>query len=204
MPNSQPPSKPAALQRLPQPELRYAISIKQPWAALIVHGIKTVEVRSWPALRRGPLLIHASKTPELDPAAWGLLTTPEVEATATLIGGVIGQVELVDCIDYATREAFTADAARHKAGEHWWKPIRHGFVLAKPHRLEFVPWPGNTNFFGVTAVFKVLKPPKAKIAKPKAVAKTVIVRLPESPPQRQTRQSASLIGALTRKTQGRR
>ena len=38
-----------------------AISIKQPWAALLVVGLKTVEVRTWPTRRRGPVFIHAGK-----------------------------------------------------------------------------------------------------------------------------------------------
>src|SRR5204863_2700985 len=38
----------------------YALSLKQPWAALLVHGRKSVEVRSWPTARRGRVLIHAA------------------------------------------------------------------------------------------------------------------------------------------------
>ena len=30
----------------------FALSIKQPWAALLVHGQKTIEVRRWPTARR--------------------------------------------------------------------------------------------------------------------------------------------------------
>lgn len=41
-----------------------AISIKQPWAKLIAHGKKTIEVRSWPTHHRGPLLIVSSAQPE--------------------------------------------------------------------------------------------------------------------------------------------
>ena len=42
-----------------------AISIRQPWAWLIVHGYKDVENRTWATKHRGPILIHAGKT--LDP-----------------------------------------------------------------------------------------------------------------------------------------
>ena len=38
------------------------LSIRQPWAWLIVHGHKDVENREWATDYRGPLLIHASKT----------------------------------------------------------------------------------------------------------------------------------------------
>ena len=40
-----------------------ALSVKQPWATLLVEGQKTIEVRSWKTEYRGHLLICASKTP---------------------------------------------------------------------------------------------------------------------------------------------
>ena len=36
------------------------LSLWQPWASLMVNGIKRVETRSWPPRHTGPLLIHAS------------------------------------------------------------------------------------------------------------------------------------------------
>src|SRR6267378_3713180 len=38
------------------------ISIRQPWASLIVSGVKDVENRTWSTRYRGPVLIHASRT----------------------------------------------------------------------------------------------------------------------------------------------
>lgn len=37
-----------------------AISLLQPWATLVVMGIKTIETRGWGTKYRGPILIHAS------------------------------------------------------------------------------------------------------------------------------------------------
>lgn len=39
-----------------------ALSLLQPWASLVVMGIKTIETRSWATQYRGELLIHASKS----------------------------------------------------------------------------------------------------------------------------------------------
>lgn len=39
-----------------------ALSIRQPHAWLIVHGIKDVENRTWATTHRGPTLIHTGKT----------------------------------------------------------------------------------------------------------------------------------------------
>ncbi len=38
-----------------------ALSLLQPWATLVVIGVKQIETRSWSTAYRGPLLIHASK-----------------------------------------------------------------------------------------------------------------------------------------------
>ena len=37
-----------------------ALSIKQPWASLIAHGIKDIENRTWRTHFRGKIYIHAS------------------------------------------------------------------------------------------------------------------------------------------------
>ena len=43
-----------------------AISIKEPWASMILAGEKTIETRTWRTKYRGPLLLCASKKPESD------------------------------------------------------------------------------------------------------------------------------------------
>jgi hypothetical protein len=42
------------------------LSVRQPWAWLLVQGIKTVENRTWRTNYRGPLLIHAGGRLDLD------------------------------------------------------------------------------------------------------------------------------------------
>lgn len=41
-----------------------ALTIKQPWASLIVDGYKCYEFRSWKTNYRGKILIHAGKNLE--------------------------------------------------------------------------------------------------------------------------------------------
>lgn len=43
-----------------------ALTIRQPWASLIAHGVKTIETRSWRTHYRGPIAIHAGATADLD------------------------------------------------------------------------------------------------------------------------------------------
>ena len=127
----------------------YALSLKQPWAALLVHGRKTVEVRRWATARRGPVLIHAARLPDERPEAWARVP-PELLPAARLVGGVIGLGELKACLAYRSAQAFVADEARHLNHPAWFRPPQlYGFVFANARALPFRPFPGNVRFFRV-------------------------------------------------------
>ena len=71
-----------------------ALTIKQPWATLIMQGDKRFEFRSWQTKYRGDLLIHAGKG--IDKEAMKRL---EKYLPAKLpYGKILGKVKLVDCI----------------------------------------------------------------------------------------------------------
>lgn len=40
------------------------LTIKEPWASLILKGEKTIETRTWKTYHRGIILLHASKFPK--------------------------------------------------------------------------------------------------------------------------------------------
>src|SRR5437764_14875091 len=86
----------------------YALSLKQPWATLLVHGLKTIEVRRWPTARRGPVLIHAAKVSADRPEAWAHVPE-ELRQAAQMVGGIIGGGELMQCPGYRTLAAFSRD-----------------------------------------------------------------------------------------------
>ena len=69
------------------------ISIKQPWASLIINGYKVYEFRTWKTKYRGKLLIHASKNS--DKKAIERFKNLNLEYPE---GVIIGEVELQDCI----------------------------------------------------------------------------------------------------------
>ncbi|MET7334352.1 hypothetical protein [Nonomuraea sp. NPDC005650] len=69
------------------------ITIQQPWAALIVAGLKDVENRSWTTAYQGPLLIQAGI--KIDPRGFRRLDELGLELDAPLHRGVIlGSVHL--------------------------------------------------------------------------------------------------------------
>src|SRR5262245_18863823 len=127
----------------------YALSLKQPWAALVVHGLKTIEIRRWATRRRGRILIHAARIPDDRDYAWSLVP-PLVKEMAQLGGGIIGAVELSECIIYRCPDQFKADQTEHLNQPDWFRPpCMYGFRLRKPETLPFRPFSGNVKFFTV-------------------------------------------------------
>jgi hypothetical protein len=84
-----------------------AITIKQPWASLIVHGIKDIENRSWKTNYRGKILIHAAAKPaRIELSMPGQATVKEIAISSmlneveedNLFSCIIGEVEIIDCV----------------------------------------------------------------------------------------------------------
>lgn len=88
-----------------------AISIKQPWASLIAHGIKDVENRTWKCPQKyigQRVLIHASGKPlKYDNFYDSILTDGQILALPEnkrwndfnfLVGAIIGSVVIADCV----------------------------------------------------------------------------------------------------------
>jgi len=70
------------------------LTIKQPWATLIMQGDKRFEFRSWKTKYRGELLIHAGKGIDKKTALILRKYLPDELPS----GKIIGKVTLVDCI----------------------------------------------------------------------------------------------------------
>lgn len=126
-----------------------ALSLKQPWATLLAHGRKTVEIRRWPTNRRGRIMIHAARISDPRPEAWALVPE-EWLPVARLVGGIIGVGELTDCVVYRTSETFAADREKHLNDPGWFQgPAMFGFVFANLKVLPFRRYPGWMRFFEV-------------------------------------------------------
>jgi hypothetical protein len=112
-----------------------ALSIQQPWAHLIVAGLKPIENRTWTTAYRGPLLIHASQkmciAVESIEAAFGI----KIDRRLLHFGCVIGRVDLVDVIEESDSPWFDGP---------------YGFVLRNPRPIKPRPWRGQLKLFDVT------------------------------------------------------
>lgn len=122
------------------------ISVRQPWAWLIINAGKDIENRNWFTRIRGRVLIHAAKTCTKDewrvawqcvrdicPEAWDKACR-EIQAGSIERGGIIGSVEIVDCVE--------------KSDSPWFFG-RYGFVLRDPQPLPFQPRKGKLGFFRI-------------------------------------------------------
>lgn len=86
-----------------------AISVKQPWASLIVSGVKDIENRKWKTNFRGRVLIHASGKMDVSNPLMVLddrqkihFPTPEARQKlmddCSIRSSIIGSVEIIDCV----------------------------------------------------------------------------------------------------------
>ncbi len=115
-----------------------ALSLKHPWAELIVLGKKTIETRKWKTNFRGEFYVHASKNFDQKHA-------DEFELKNLVTGAIIGKAELVDVKEYKNKEEFDKDYEKHFARNF----VRYGFVLKNIKRINPVPCKGQLNFFEV-------------------------------------------------------
>lgn len=121
------------------------ISVRQPWAFLIIHAGKDIENRDWFTKQRGRVLIHAAKGMTRDEYEWAVRFCNSIRARHSFPchfppmqslqrGGIIGSVEIVDCVSRSQSP---------------WFQGRYGFVLRDPQPLPFYPCRGQLGFFRI-------------------------------------------------------
>ncbi len=120
-----------------------ALSIRQPWAELILQGRKTIELRTWNTSYRGQVVIHAGQqVKEEHCRAYGL--DPE----ELVRGALVGTVEIVDVIAF-NEDSYNAHASEHLRLGKWPGDVL-GWRLANPVRFETpIPMRGRLGLFDV-------------------------------------------------------
>ena len=109
---------------------RRALSIRQPFAELILRGKKKIEVRSRPTNIRGPMYLYASLTRGADDAKCRASTGSSWEELDR--GLLVGIIEITDCRELQTSDSRAAGFPIYNPeGSFAWlvKPIKR---LAKP------------------------------------------------------------------------
>ena len=139
-----------------------ALSIRQPWAWEIVHGIKVVEFRSWSTNYQGPLLIHAPKTIDFEwlseERKW--LASYDIGLPENLDhGGIVGIATLEKCVKRSEpglwRRLYNilldkrpSPGIAPRRDSNWFSD-NYGFILKDVQTLPFERYPGKLGFFDV-------------------------------------------------------
>lgn len=126
----------------------YALSIRQPWAELIMSGKKTMELRSWTTDYRGLLFVHT-----------GLKSNPELERAFGLAdlfkGGYLGSVVLgavipLDEDDWEFYRSKHLDLGDYQSGYYGW-------FLESPRRFTApIPGAGKLGLYSPSADVEAL------------------------------------------------
>jgi len=125
----------------PKKPVLKALTIRQPWAELILRGRKPFELRSWRTKYRGLLVIHAAaKVDAWDARHFGL--DPAKLVTSAFVGFAI----LSDVRPYTRADARLLK--RRRAGYGWF-PGNLSWVLRKPRRIAPVRAKGQLSLFDV-------------------------------------------------------
>ncbi|HEX3152157.1 MAG TPA: ASCH domain-containing protein [Gemmataceae bacterium] len=128
----------------------YALSLKQPWATLVVSGRKTIEIRKWATTVRGRVRIHAARIADPRPEGW-LLIDDDLKSLAEMNGGIIGSAELIACRQYRTAAGFASDRPKHFNQPEWFVPPKmYGFEFRGACVTPFLACKGNVKFFRVS------------------------------------------------------
>lgn len=141
-----------------------ALSIRQPWASLVVHGCKRIETRSWQTLYRGPLAIHAAgrrSRAERDrcreqPFARALAAAGIAGPGALPAGAVVGIVTLCDCVPVSDI-ADQLDAPERCLGDYG--AGHYAWLLGDPIALAVpLPCAGQLGLFHLPAALALRLP----------------------------------------------
>lgn len=123
------------------PRMWNALSVRQPWAWLIVNGYKPIENRTWHTHMRGPILIHAGLTMMRNDwlAAQRIANELHIEmpsAKSLDRGGIVGAAVITGCV---TRS------------QSPWFAGAYGFLLEEAIKTPFFGCRGQLGFFTVGA-----------------------------------------------------
>lgn len=114
-----------------------ALSLRQPYAELLISGKKTIELRKWNTKFRGKFLVHASRTPDYE-------TMKKLGFNELPLGFIVGMAELVGVKVYKNKQEFDKDRDKHLADSSFWS---FGFILKNAERINPIPAKRKLNFW---------------------------------------------------------
>ena len=121
------------------------LSLKQPYAELLVSGEKTIELRNWNTSFRGKFLVHASKNVDKERSKF-----LGIDHNVLIRGAIIGTAVLYDVKQYRNKTELEGDKDKHYADIKKFGFCEYGFMIRSAHRLrKSIPYSGMLKFFEV-------------------------------------------------------
>ncbi|MCL0047627.1 ASCH domain-containing protein [Dehalococcoidia bacterium] len=115
-----------------------ALSIRQPWAWLIVNGYKDIENRTWSTDFRGRIYVHTGqkiKSGDFPEQRDYIRESEIILPEEPPLGAIVGEVTIADCVDCSSSPWFCGP---------------YGFLLTSPVAYTNpIPYRGNLRFFEV-------------------------------------------------------
>lgn len=120
-----------------------ALSVRQPWAWLIVNGYKDLENRSWypGKARLGWNMIHAGKSVDKNGYDWIRRNFPAIELPAIedlKTGGIVGLAFFC---------AFKEVDQDRPPTNSWYMGTKFAWLISSAQPIDFIPCKGQLSFF---------------------------------------------------------
>jgi hypothetical protein len=136
------------------------ISLRQPWASLLIHGLKKFETRSWKPgprnlkiIQRDGLLVHASLSKKSAPLMGAPPFSSHLEELGKLpYGAILGRCRVGRII----RTEDWLKEFKPRPGSEWWEewcfgdfaPGRWAWSIEQPEVFETpIPWKGSLSLW---------------------------------------------------------
>lgn len=125
----------------PQPDRdMLALGIQQPWAELILRGVKTVEVRSQDTKIRGRIYLYASRRLSDIPEARKAIRAHDLDVDSLPRGVLVGTVEIVASARCTTDDAAPAGIAGSYLKDRYGWHLRRPQAFDVPLEVRFLPY----------------------------------------------------------------
>ncbi|WP_271215918.1 ASCH domain-containing protein [Streptosporangium carneum] len=116
-----------------------ALSVRQPWAELIISGRKTIELRTWTSDYRGQLWLHVGRREDFR-------LESEFGLKGLFRGGFIGAVELIAIVPMDAQRWESWRERHCETGAY--RPGLFGLILKDPRRFNTpIQAPGALRLF---------------------------------------------------------
>lgn len=119
-----------------------ALAVQQPWAELIVRGVKTLEVRSSNVRARGPIYIYIYASRKLSelPDAERVAERYRIDVTSLPTGVIVGEAELVESRPARSEDAIAACVAVDRLKDRYVWRFETPTRFEEPLSVRFLPY----------------------------------------------------------------